>query len=78
MTTQQTPDFVLTLEDAARLAGVSRPFMARLIDAGVIKCDAQQSVRRSAVLHWQAAERARQAQSLKQLAEELDAEIFSS
>jgi len=86
LTEQQTPackdDQVLSTEKAAQLAGVSRPYMAKLIDAGVIelhqKVGNQRRVLRSAVLRWQAAERAQQARALKRLAEDLDEEIFSS
>lgn len=75
-------DALLTTEQAARLAGVSRPYMAKLIDAGDVmlhhKVGNQRRVLRSAVLHWQAVERARQAKSLKRLGKDLDEEIFSS
>jgi len=75
-------DPVLTTEQAARLVGVSRPFMAKLIDSGAVelhqKVGNQRRVRRSAVVRWQAAERSRQAKALKRLATELDEEIFSS
>ena len=75
-------DPVLTTEEAAQLVGVSRPFMAKLIDSGAVelhqKVGNQRRVLRSAVVRWQAAERSRQAKSLKRLAEDLDEEIFSS
>jgi len=75
-------DPVLTTEQAARLVGVSRPFMAKRIDSGAVelhqKVGNQRRVRRSAVIRWQAAERSRQAKSLERLAVELDKEIFSS
>jgi len=75
-------DALLTTEQAARLAGVSRPYMAKLIDAGDVmlhhKVGNQRRVLRSAVLHWQAVEWARQAKSLKRLGKDLDEEIFSS
>ena len=75
-------DAILTTEQAARLAGVSRPYMVKLIDTGAValhqKVGNQRRVLRSAVLRWQQAERARQTQSLKRLAQDLDEEIFSS
>lgn len=55
----------LTTEQAAQLAGVSRPYMAKLIDTGAVTLHQmvgnQRRVLRSAVLRWQEAERARQA-----------------
>lgn len=75
-------DPVLTTEKAAQLAGVSRPYMVKLIDSGAVqlhqKVGNQRRVLRSAVIRWQAAERKRQASALKRLAEDLDEEIFSS
>lgn len=75
-------DQVLTTEQAAQLAGVSRPYMAKLIDTGAVALHQmvgnQRRVLRSAVTRWQAAERTRQAKALKRLAEDLDEEIFSS
>ena len=79
---QSQDDAILTTEQAARLAGVSRPFMVKLIDTGAValhqKVGNQRRVLRSAVLRWQQAERTRQTQSLKRLAQDLDEEIFSS
>jgi len=75
-------DPLLTTEQAARLVGVSRPYMAKLIDSGAVelhqKVGNQRRVLRSAVTRWQEAERARQARALKRLAEDLDEEILSS
>ncbi|ALM81632.1 DNA-binding protein [Bordetella sp. N] len=75
-------DPVLTTEKAAQLAGVSRPYMVKLIDSGVVqlhqKVGNQRRVLRSAIIRWQAAERKRQASALKRLAKDLDQEIFSS
>lgn len=75
-------DPVLTTEQAAQLAGVSRPYMAKLIDAGVVelhqKVGNQRRVLRSAVEHWQAVERKRQARALKRLAGDLDEEMLAS
>jgi excisionase family DNA binding protein len=79
---EQSSDPVLTTEQAARLIGVSRPFMVRLIDSGAValhqKVGNQRRVLRSAVLGWQQIERERQAKSLKRLAKDLDEEIFPS
>ena len=75
-------DAVLTTEQAAQVVGVSRPFMAKLIDTGAValhqKVGNQRRVLRSAVLRWRADERSRQAKALKRLGEGLDEEIFSS
>jgi excisionase family DNA binding protein len=73
---------VLTTEQAARLLGVSRPFVVRLIDSGSIalhqRVGNQRRVLGSAVLAWQSSERSRQAKALKQLAGDLDDEIFGA
>jgi excisionase family DNA binding protein len=78
----QEDDPVLTTEEAAQLVGVSRPYMAKLIDSGAVelhqKVGNQRRVLRSAVTRWQKTERARQAKALKRLAQDLDEEIFSS
>ena len=75
-------DPVLTTEQAAQVVGVSRPFMAKLIDTGAVelhhKVGNQRRVLRSAVLRWRTDERSRQAKALKRLAEDLDEEITSS
>ncbi|WP_345796553.1 helix-turn-helix domain-containing protein [Castellaniella sp. MT123] len=75
-------DSVLTTEEAAQLVNVSRPYMVKLIDTGVIalhqKVGNQRRVLRSVVLQWQSKERARQAQALKSLSEGLSEEIFAS
>lgn len=75
-------DAVLTTEQAARLLGVSRPFVVRLIDSGSIalhqRVGNQRRVLGSAVLAWQSSERSRQAKALKQLAGDLDDEIFGA
>lgn len=74
------PDAVLSTEQAAKLLGVSRPFVVRLIDGGSIalhqRVGSQRRVLKSEVLAWRAAERVRQAKALKQLAGDLDDEIF--
>lgn len=74
-------DEILTTEQAARDAGVSRPFMVKLIDGGDVELHQmvgnQRRVKRSAVQRWRANERVRQVQALKQLGEDLDTEIFS-
>ncbi|OZI64534.1 helix-turn-helix domain-containing protein [Bordetella genomosp. 4] len=78
----QEDDPVLTTEQAAQLANVSRPYMAKLIDAGTValhqKVGNQRRVLRSAVIRWQESERTRQAKALKRLSKDLDEEIFSS
>jgi excisionase family DNA binding protein len=75
-------DPVLTTEQAAQLVGVSRPYMAKVIDSGAIdlhqKVGNQRRVLKSAVTRWQKLERARQTKALKRLARDLDEEIFSS
>jgi len=77
----EVADAVLSTEQAAQLAGVSRPFMVKLVDSGAVhlhlKVGNQRRVLRSAVLRWQQGERARQAKSLKRLAKDLDEEIFA-
>lgn len=81
-TTARQDDPLLTTEQAAQLAGVSRPYMAKLIDTGAVRLHQmvgnQRRVLRSAVTRWQTAERARQSKALKRLAEDLDEEVFSS
>lgn len=71
----------LTTEQAAQLAGVSRPYMVKLIDTGAVQLHQrvgnQRRVLRSSVVRWQQAERVRQAQVLTQLAADLDEEILS-
>lgn len=73
-------DDVLSTEQAARLLGVSRPYVARLIDEGAIalhqRVGNQRRVLRSSVLVWQVREKSRQAKALKRLADELDDELF--
>ena len=75
-------DEVLTTEQAAQLANVSRPYMVKLIDAGTVplhqKVGNQRRVLRSAVTQWQEDERQRQAKALKRLSKDLDEEILSS
>jgi excisionase family DNA binding protein len=75
-----TDDPVMTTEEAARLVGVSRPFMVKLIDTGAValhqRVGNQRRVLRSAVQAWQACERSRQVQALKRVAADLDDEIF--
>ncbi len=75
-------DPVLTTEQAAQRVGVSRPYMAKLIDTGAVPLHQmvgnQRRVLLSAVAQWQQNERARQAEALKRVARDLDEEIFSS
>lgn len=79
---QTQADTVLSTEQAAKLLGVSRPFVVRLIDDGAIdlhqRVGNQRRVLKSEVLAWQAAERVRQGTALKQLAGDLDDEIFGA
>ncbi|WP_454692138.1 helix-turn-helix domain-containing protein [Achromobacter aloeverae] len=67
-------DQVLTTEQAAQLAGVSRPYMAKLIDTGAVALHQmvgnQRRVLRSTVARWQATERTRQTKALKRLGQE--------
>lgn len=74
-------DPVLSTQEAADLAGVSRPFLAARIDTGDIPLHQmvgnQRRVLRSAVLAWQERMRAGQRQGLTRLGAELDDEIFS-
>ena len=75
-------DDVLSTEQAAKLLGVSRPFVVKLIDSGLIEMHQrvgnQRRVLKSAALKWRASERSRQAKALKRVAEDLDGEIFDS
>lgn len=75
------PDPVLTTEEAARLVGVSRPYMVKLIDSGAVELHMmagnRRRVRRSAVIRWHEAERTQQAHSLKRLAADRKPEILS-
>ena len=75
------PDPVLTTEEAARLVGVSRPYMVKLIDSGAVALHMmagnRRRVRRSAVVRWHEAERAQQAHALKRRAADRKPEILS-
>lgn len=75
------PDPVLTTEQAARLVGVSRPYMVKLIDSGAVALHMmagnRRRVRRSAVIRWHEAERTRQIKALKRLSNDLDEETLS-
>lgn len=74
-------DLQLTTEQAAQLAGVSRPYMVKLIDSGAVQLHQmvgnQRRVLRSSVARWQQADRVQRAQALTQLATDLDDEMFS-
>jgi excisionase family DNA binding protein len=74
-------DPVLTTQEAADLAGVSRPYIVARIDAGDIalhqQVGNQRRVLRSAVESWQRRERAKQHRALGKLGDDLDAEIFA-
>lgn len=75
-------DLVLTSQQAADLAGVSRPFMVARIDAGDValhqRVGNQRRVLRSSVLAWLKKSKARQRKALARLGEALDDEIFST
>src|SRR5699024_6265035 len=75
------PDPVLTTEEAARLVGVSRPYMVKLIDSGAVELHMmagnRRRVRRSAVTRWHDKERAQQARALKRLSADLERETLS-
>ncbi|WP_298018136.1 excisionase family DNA-binding protein [uncultured Castellaniella sp.] len=75
------PDPILTTEEAARLVGVSRPYMVKLIDSGAVTLHMmagnRRRVRRSAVIQWHEVERARQIKALKRLSNDLDQETLS-
>jgi excisionase family DNA binding protein len=74
-------DTVLSSQEAANLAGVSRPYMVARIDAGDVKLHQmvgnQRRVLKSSVLAWQKREQARRRRALAQLGSALDDEIFS-
>jgi excisionase family DNA binding protein len=78
---KEAADPVLTTQEAADLAGVSRPFMAARIDAGDIplhqQVGNQRRVLRSSVLTWQARERDKRRDALKRLGQSLDEEMSS-
>jgi excisionase family DNA binding protein len=72
-------DLLLTTEQAAQLAGVSRPHMVKLIDSGAVELHQmvgnRRRVLRSAVARWQGGERVRQARALARLSADLDEEM---
>ena len=75
-------DQVLSTQEAADLAGVSRPFLVARIDAGDIplhqQVGNQRRVLKSAVLAWHRQEQGRRQRALTQLGADLDNELFSS
>ena len=77
---EQATDTVLTTQEAADLAGVSRPYIVARIEAGDIplhqQVGKQRRVLRSAVLAWQRQEQTRRRKALGQLGADLDHEIF--
>lgn len=77
----EAADPVLSSQEAADLAGVSRPYMVARIDAGDValhqQVGNQRRVLRSSVLAWQKKEQARRRRALTQLGASLDDEIFS-
>jgi excisionase family DNA binding protein len=74
-------DPILTTQEAAELAGVSRPYIVARIEAGEIalhqQVGNQRRVLRSAVESWLKHERAKQRRALGKLGDDLDAEIFA-
>jgi excisionase family DNA binding protein len=74
-------DPVLTTQEAADLAGVSRPYIVARIEAGEIalhqQVGNQRRVLRSAVESWLKRERTKQRRALGRLGDDLDAEIFA-
>ncbi len=76
------PDPVLSSQEAADLAGVSRPYMVARIDAGDVELHQevgkQRRVLRSSVLAWQKKEQARRRRAISKLGAALDEEIFSN
>lgn len=78
--TGEAEDPVLSTQEAAGLAGVSRPFLVARIDAGDIPLHLmagnQRRVLRSAVLAWKKQFRQGQLRALGKLGAELDEEIF--
>lgn len=77
---ERATDTVLTTQEAADLAGVSRPYIVARIEAGDIplhqQVGNQRRVLKSAVLAWQRQERTRRRKALGQLGADLDHEIF--
>jgi excisionase family DNA binding protein len=77
---EQATDTVLTTQEAADLAGVSRPYIVARIEAGDIplhqQVGKQRRVLKSAVLAWQRQEKTRRRKALGQLGADLDHEIF--
>ncbi len=79
-TAERATDTVLTTQEAADLAGVSRPYIVARIAAGDIplhqQVGNQRRVLKSAVLAWQRQEQTRRRKALGQLGADLDHEIF--
>jgi excisionase family DNA binding protein len=75
-------DPVLSTQEAADLAGVSRPYLVARIDAGDIplhqQVGNQRRVLKSAVLKWHRQQQGRRQRALTQLGVDLDNELFSS
>ena len=74
-------DPVLSTQEAAELAGVSRPYIVARIEAGDIplhqQVGNQRRVLKSAVLAWHRREQTRRRRALGQLGADLDSEIFA-
>jgi excisionase family DNA binding protein len=79
-TAEPATDTVLTTQEAADLAGVSRPYIVARIEAGDIplhqQVGNQRRVLKSAVLAWQRQEQTRRRKALGQIGADLDHEIF--
>lgn len=79
-TIERAADTVLTTQEAADLAGVSRPYIVARIAAGDIplhqQVGNQRRVLKSAVLAWLRQEQTRRRKALGQLGADLDHEIF--
>lgn len=75
-------DLVLSSQEAADLAGVSRPYMVARIDAGDVELHLmagnQRRVLKSSVLAWQKKEQTGRRRAIAALGASLDEEIFSS
>jgi excisionase family DNA binding protein len=79
--TEPGADPILSTQEAANLAGVSRPYIVARIEAGDIplhqQVGNQRRVLKSSVLAWHSREQARRRKALAQLGAELDSEIFA-
>ena len=71
---------MLSIDQAAQVAGLSRASLAKLIDSRVLASkktgDGECLVAQNAILDWHAGERVRQALAIGRLGADLDREIF--